>query len=78
MRNLDIFGKPVGLTYNGKATFQTAFGGFMTLIVLLILGGIGITNFIELYIDQNYSKTTISASSSHAQQEVGLKILTET
>ncbi len=34
---LDIYGKPVQLTYKGKEKFQTLFGGLISLLIMLFV-----------------------------------------
>ena len=35
---LDIFGKPIGVSYKGSNTYQTRIGAFCTLISYVIMG----------------------------------------
>lgn len=37
LRNLDVYGKPVTMTYRGKDKFKTTFGGVVSLILLLFI-----------------------------------------
>ena len=44
LKSIDIFGKSVGLTYDGEATFQTLCGGLTTLLAFLIVGATAINS----------------------------------
>ena len=57
----DIFGAPVGLTYDGEATFQTCLGGFMALLAFFIVGASATDSFISL---AKHDKYTISSQES--------------
>lgn len=38
IKNLDVFGYPISLNFNKKATtFQTIYGGFSTILILTVL-----------------------------------------
>ena len=37
IRNVDIYGKPVQLSYKGKEKYKTSLGGFFSILILLLL-----------------------------------------
>jgi hypothetical protein len=39
VRNMDSFGMPIALTYQGSSTFKTLTGGAMTILARLIVVG---------------------------------------
>ena len=48
LRRQDDLGHPISLTYKGDETYQTVFGGFLTLAVQLITMVLIITAAIEV------------------------------
>ena len=54
LRGFDIFGAPVGVTFNGASTHQTALGGTVTLFLLSIIAGSLLFELV-LLIQGNYS-----------------------
>ena len=58
VRKFDIFGSPIGLTYNGNSTFQTALGGCAALLILLMLGGTTLQQVLDLYVNRSYNSKT--------------------
>lgn len=37
VKNLDIYAKPITLTYRGKEKFRSKFGGFISLAILVFI-----------------------------------------
>ena len=68
LKSIDIFGKSVGLTYDGEATFQTLCGGLTTLLAFLIVGATAINSIFELINSQNYSMTEKSTIKPYTDQ----------
>ena len=58
VREFDIFGTPVGVTYKGQASYQTGLGGCVTITLLVIFGGNLLSSVIALLADPRYEKTT--------------------
>ena len=56
LRSIDIFGAPIGVTFNRMPNFKTSFGGLVTLILIILLGGDAIHDFITIYTDRTYTK----------------------
>ena len=44
--NLDLYGKPVSLTFQGKEKYKTTFGAMLTLLVSIFLIGFGTFRFL--------------------------------
>ena len=49
MRGLDLFGMPVQLTHQGQRTYKTGLGGCVSLILILALVAMAITQFNQVY-----------------------------
>ena len=43
LREIDIYGREITLTYNGERKFKTEVGGVISLISILIVVGFGIS-----------------------------------
>ena len=39
VKSYDSFGAPIGVTFNGDADYKTTFGGFVTVFLILLMGG---------------------------------------
>lgn len=37
LKNLDIYAKPITMTYKGKEKFRSKFGGFISMMILLFI-----------------------------------------
>ena len=56
LKRIDSFGQPIGLTYKGKASFETGFGGFCSLVIWLII----VWNLVEDVLNMHKDYTMIS------------------
>jgi hypothetical protein len=56
LKAIDIYAKPIQMTYQGKEKFRTSCGGFLSLCVLLLLASIVSFNTTDLL---NRSRTQI-------------------
>jgi hypothetical protein len=65
LKRLDIFGQPIRLRLNMKEQFQTACGGFLTLLLFAIFSYIAFDAFINLL---SYENLTTS-STMHYEKE---------
>jgi hypothetical protein len=73
VRELDLYGKPVTMTYRGKQTFKTTFGGFVSLaLFLLFLSALGLKlrDLINRNNTQVKKNTLVSISNSYTPPEV--------
>ena len=48
LRSMDMYGKPVELTFKGKQGFKTKFGGTISLLLLMFLVAISIYKTAQL------------------------------
>lgn len=49
VKNLDIFGKNITLTYRGKENYKTAFGSYLSIIFFIVLLSKGLTDFSSIW-----------------------------
>ena len=52
---IDIFETPITLSYNEKYSYETKFGGVLTIIVFLIIFGYSISNLTDLFKGNSYT-----------------------
>lgn len=57
VRQFDIFGAPVGVTFNGEARYKTGLGGCVTLLLLVVFGSNMILSLINVVLNKSYSST---------------------
>lgn len=69
LANFDNFGKPIGLTYQGKGAYKTAAGGFGSMIMFAIFIGWFAIEISEVYMAPG--KFTTGTSTSLAQDANG-------
>ena len=60
LREYDIFGTPVGLTYQGEETFKTSCGGCTAILILFLIGSGVVKELINSYRDPEYRQTEAS------------------
>jgi len=73
LRKLDIYGKPIQLTFKGKESFKTTFGGTVSLILLLLLlsvAGYKLNDMIYKNLTVVKKNTLVSASNSYVPPEM--------
>ena len=46
--NLDMFGTPIMLTFQGENKFKTAIGAFLTLACIITIGGFAISGLLQV------------------------------
>ena len=68
IRSLDWFGAPIGLTFNGEPTYKTKCGGYVTLCLLVLIGGNLFLNIIGLILNPQY---TYRVQSTYDQYSTG-------
>ena len=54
IRALDIFGKPIGLTYKDSHKFKTRIGGSVCLLIIIVMGSLLLTDLIAVINDATY------------------------
>ena len=54
IRALDIFGKPIGLTYKDSPKFKTRIGGSVCLLIIIVMGSLLFTDLIAVLQDTSY------------------------
>ena len=54
-RNFDIFGAPIGVTFNSDTEYKTKLGGFITILMLLLFGTNMILEMINVVFHEDYS-----------------------
>jgi hypothetical protein len=64
LKSIDIYAKPIQLTYQGKEKFRTSCGGFLSLCVILFIVSLFAYNTRDLI---NRSKTSIKKNSIVSQ-----------
>jgi len=52
LKKLDLFGKRVYLTHDGKEKFKTNFGGFMSLAYFITLLTVGLISTANVWTDR--------------------------
>ena len=55
VRKFDIFGAPVGVTFNSDTEYKTRLGGCITLFMFLFFGTNMIVEMINVVIHEDYS-----------------------
>ena len=61
LRKLDLFGQPVGVTFNGEYKHRTALGGFVTVFLLIFFGGNMVLSVVNAIVHPEFtSKSTLS------------------
>ena len=58
LRQFDIFGAPVGVTYGGESRFRTGLGGCVTILLLIFFGSNMVLSLINVAINQVYTSKT--------------------
>lgn len=48
LKAIDLFAQPITLTYQGKDNFATSYGGFISLIMIVIFTIIGVCQYSSL------------------------------
>ena len=57
--SLDMYGRPVALTFQGNEKFRTPIGASMTIAVLIILVCYAMFNFAKVNLMNDLSQTTL-------------------
>lgn len=73
IKGLDIFAKPIQMTYRGKEKFQSFFGGFLSMLIFLFLFSIVIYKTRDMVLRnqaQIKKNTLVSLSNSYTPPEV--------
>ncbi|CDW82658.1 UNKNOWN [Stylonychia lemnae] len=73
LRPMDIYAKPIQLTYQGKESFKSTFGGIVSLIVILSLLSVSAYKVNDMILKKQTSvkkNTLVSISNSYAPPEV--------
>ena len=73
LKGIDIFAKPIQLTYRGKEKFRSTFGGVLSLVLLLFLVSIFVLDFRDMILrnkTQNKKNTLVNISNSYTPPEV--------
>ena len=60
LRNLDYFGAPVGVTFDGRSEYKTKFGGCCTLLLIICFGSVLCTSLLGLFLNPTYSKEKVT------------------
>jgi len=60
LKKFDVFGVEVGLTFNGDSNFKTKVGGFLTILIFILLGGSFFSNVITVFTNPKYNARTVS------------------
>jgi len=53
MKEVDIFGEPIRLMFKGKPTIPSCFGGFVTIVVCLLMSAYATGKFRKVELDNN-------------------------
>ena len=82
-KNLDLFGLPVNLTYQGENYFKTSFGGCVSILLVLGVIALSISSFMSLYLTPNFqvlpedfdfSKTNLTIDFQATTVAIGMSI----
>ena len=55
VKSYDSFGAPIGVTFNGDADYKTTFGGFVTVFLVLLMGGNFALSMLEVLTSKHYT-----------------------
>ena len=58
LKNIDLYGEPINLSYKGNSKYNTHLGGFVSLLVIVILGLYGVFNLYRLVVKGGTSTNT--------------------
>ena len=58
IRQFDVFGAPVGVTYQGQYKHKTGLGGCITILLFLFFGGQALLSLTEVVLHKNFSAKT--------------------
>ena len=76
IKNRDKFGRRITLTHDGKASFTTAFGGIITMLIYILITGVSIFSFIRMIerssIQTNQTRSFINLYDKDANLEYNL------
>ena len=67
---IDLFAQPITLTYQGKDTFATSFGGFVSLILVVIFILMGVSQYLSLV--NSMKSHSYHQSHNDLNDEIGL------
>ena len=59
LREYDLFGAPIGLTFEGEAKYKTRVGGFVSLIICILFGGTLISNIVAVYTNREFKQNMV-------------------
>lgn len=54
IRDCDMFGAELKLNILKSSTYKSRFGGFLTILLFLLIGALVITSFLELLYNNRY------------------------
>ena len=60
LRRFDVFGSPVGVTYNSEYRHKTGLGGCISLAFAIFFGGSVLLSLIDVLINKHYTAKTQS------------------
>lgn len=55
MRKWDIFGAPIGVTYEGAPSYKTQTGGIVTLLLIIFIGSNTFASILGAILDPKYT-----------------------
>ncbi len=65
LRQFDIFGAPVGVTYGGESRFRTGLGGCVTILLLIFFGSNMVLSLVNVAIHHVYSSKTVETFTAY-------------
>ena len=65
LRQFDIFGAPVGVTYGGESRFRTGLGGCFTILLLIFFGSNMVLSLMNVVLHSKYTPKTEETFSAY-------------
>lgn len=60
LKKFDVFGAEVGLTFNGDTNYGTKVGGFLTIVIMILLGGSFMSNVITVFTNPKFNDRVVT------------------
>lgn len=60
VKEWDYFGTPIGVTFDGESTYKTPLGGYLTMLIILFIGGNALVTVLQVLFAPTYSSKTKS------------------
>lgn len=77
VRQFDLFGAPVGVTFNGEYKHKTILGGTITILMLLFFGGSVLLSLANVIINKSYTVDISDTFTQFSDMKGAWKMSTE-